>query len=162
MCRKAVEGGEMTGFKHGRMRAHDEDLAPTGTGTNCQSTEFFTADLSALAPPSDDTVPWNSFSKLTLFLGLPSLLEVTNDSASICRNARAARTARADLESCGREVANDDTKRSRQAFRRMPSCVSAVTPSSSPFSSTIFPFTTLRIVIPVNRIFRPVSAGSDP
>jgi hypothetical protein len=28
-----------------------------------------------------------------------------------------------------------------------------VAPSSSPFSSTIFPFTTLRIVIPVKRIF---------
>ena len=60
------------------------------------------------------------------------------------------------------EAANGDTKGSRQTFRRMPSCVSAVAPSSSPFSSTIFPFTTLRIVIPVNRIFRPVSAGSDP
>src|SRR5215471_7330077 len=60
------------------------------------------------------------------------------------------------------KAANDDTKGSRQTFRKMPSCVSAGTPSSSPFTSTIFPFTTLRIVIPVNRIFRPVSAGSAP
>jgi hypothetical protein len=60
------------------------------------------------------------------------------------------------------KAADDDAKRSRQAFRKMPSCVSAMTPSSSPLSSTIFPFTTLRMVIPVNRIFRPVSAGSDP
>jgi hypothetical protein len=43
-----------------------------------------------------------------------------------------------------------------------PSCMSTVTPSSRPTSSVMRPFSTLRMVVPVNRIVLPVLAGSDP
>lgn len=49
-----------------------------------------------------------------------------------------------------------------QAARNKPSCRSAVTPSSRPTSSAILPSWTRSTVVPVNRIFRPVAAGSDP
>ena len=38
----------------------------------------------------------------------------------------------------------------------------AVTPSSRPISSVIFPFSIRSTVVPVNRIFLPVAAGKDP
>ena len=54
-------------------------------------------------------------------------------------------------------------RRSGQAaFLRRPSCVSAVTPSSSPISSTILPSMTLSTVVPVKCILRPVAAGRPP
>jgi len=40
--------------------------------------------------------------------------------------------------------------------------VSAVTPSSSPFSSMIFPSLSFNIVIPVKCIFLPDAAGNEP
>jgi hypothetical protein len=42
------------------------------------------------------------------------------------------------------------------------SCWSAVTPSSRPTSSTIFPSAIRSTVVPVKYIFRPVAAGNDP
>jgi hypothetical protein len=44
----------------------------------------------------------------------------------------------------------------------MPSCVNAVTPSSSPTSSAILPFSIQSTVVPVKCIFRPDAAGSAP
>src|SRR5215470_10142324 len=44
----------------------------------------------------------------------------------------------------------------------MPSCMSAVTPSSSPISSAILPFSTRSTVVPVKCIFRPDAGGSEP
>ena len=55
-----------------------------------------------------------------------------------------------------------DPVRSGQAAFRMPSCWSAVTPSSRPISSAILPFSTRSTVVPVNCIFRPDAAGSEP
>ena len=49
-----------------------------------------------------------------------------------------------------------------QAAFKIPSCVSAVTPSSSPISSAILPFSTRSTVVPVKCIFRPDAAGSEP
>lgn len=43
-----------------------------------------------------------------------------------------------------------------------PSCVSAVTPSSRPISSTILPLITFTTAVPVTRILRPVAAGKPP
>jgi hypothetical protein len=55
-----------------------------------------------------------------------------------------------------------DPVRSCQAAFKMPSCWSAVTPSSRPISSAILPFSTRSTVVPVNRIFRPDAAGREP
>src|SRR6266550_2541556 len=43
-----------------------------------------------------------------------------------------------------------------------PSCCKAVTPSSRPISSMIFPSLSFSTVMPVNFILRPVLAGKDP
>src|SRR3954470_12689447 len=48
------------------------------------------------------------------------------------------------------------------AARIRPSWVSAVTPSSRPFSSTILPSFRRNTVVPVKCILRPVAAGSEP
>jgi hypothetical protein len=49
-----------------------------------------------------------------------------------------------------------------QAALRSPSCCRAVTPSSRPISSRIFPFLSFNTVVPLKCIFRSVAAGNDP
>src|SRR6185437_11895633 len=55
-----------------------------------------------------------------------------------------------------------DASRAGQAAVIRPSWRSTVTPSSSPISSVIRPFSTFSTVVPVNRMVLPVAAGSAP
>src|ERR1700730_12469312 len=55
-----------------------------------------------------------------------------------------------------------DIRSARQTARIRPSCWSAVTPSSSPISSAILPFSIRSTVVPANRIVRPLASGNAP
>jgi hypothetical protein len=93
-----------------------------------------------------------------------NLAESVSAEAQIARNADqvGAEEPHNEKKKLDRRSIPRSSPRPRQAAFKMPSCVSAVTPSSRPTSSAIMRFSTRSTVVPVKCIFRPDAAGSEP